>query len=86
MDDDFHIKRGETYGVFYSIKKVEVEYYIANYNSFELYERNFINSSNDIKDKQLIGIVGLWTYGKLKRLRKENPYPVLLPVSIKEIE
>lgn len=77
------IKPGERYGIFYLIIKVEAEYYKVNYSRFKQYEYDFINSSNDLSEKQLVGLSGIWSYAKIKSIKKDDPYPVFIPIRIK---
>jgi hypothetical protein len=77
------VRPGEKYGMFYYMIKIETKYYTVNYNRFQQYEYDFINSSNDLKEKQLVGLAGIWSYGKLKRIKKDDPYTVFLPIEIK---
>lgn len=77
------LKPGEKFGIYYFMIKADLVYYKVNYNCFKQYEHDFINSSNDLREKQLVGLSGIWSYAKIKRIKKDDPYPVLLPIRIK---
>lgn len=80
-----YLSNNKIYANFYSMVKVRVSYYVLSYNRFKDYEDDFINTSNDNKSKNLVGLVS--TFAKLKRIQPHRKkYRVILPIEIQEIE
>jgi len=79
------LERIDNYGMFIKAKKISSLGYIVSYQNFEEYKNEFIFTTNDIRDKMLVGIYGNYMGANLVNLNdKNNKVKVFIPIKVTE--
>ncbi len=76
-----------SYGLYLKSTKITIEAYLVSYENFKQYRDDFLSTTNDIRNRNLVGIRGSFLGASLFNIQRESKaYKVIIPLKVRKTD